>query len=822
MGKLILFTIQAGSFQTGFYLTLQICEDSCDRIAHPFATFTGKLPPCQPIRQHYQQWQESYRSLNQKVRLGSSPQQITHISNSCRQSASQLKETLSNWYNSSFPDFARVRENLLSELNRDESVRLLIQTEISELIFLPWHLFFEPFLSKYPQAEIAIAPIEYKSLNTPQKQRQNIRILAVLGNDEGINLKPDLETLNNLEKAEIKTLINPCRKELFAHLYEEEWDLFFFAGHSGKNPLTQQGQLYLNQEDIITIEEFNKAIMKSIQKGLRLAIFNSCDGLGLAKDLAALHLPQTIVMGEMIPDKVAHVFIKEFLANFAQNQTLYLAVRQARERLQELENEYPCATWLPIICQNPASLPLTWQNLQGLDFAPISIKTIKPPENFQHLVLETLINQTQLIIEYESLTETNTEVIVNYIDKDLSFAEDINRIISEAGGKNINRELKQEQVKNLGQILITNGGQLRADKIFHAVIYDYHNHSLTDRNLISTVISRCLNLSDSSGRNSIAFPFLSPVNSTVEVDEIGLIFAQEIVKYLEGNTKLNSVKIILQNYNQNKNITDEKLYRFYLSFKQYIELKKEINHRQSLLSDLVKIYQKRSMSSAVEILHLYQDSLNRFETEWINNRWKEKQENNSYDYQLPLENITQQINSQKSVVINEEIVTSLHQNYHEKAATIWQDLVNLEDEDEIIILLRKLGLDIDGFAWINDQYEIAIASVKARQKKVNEMLKNQVQQLEKGQELLQKTLVNLYQEGSLNKKEEGEERRLLFREYPKVDIKVKTEELPEEYRLEKISYSADKKALKEAIERGEDLSNYAKIDPNLKAQFGFK
>lgn len=175
--------------------------------------------------------------------------------------------------------------------------------------------------------------------------------------------------------------------------------------------------------------------MKSIQKGLRLAIFNSCDGLGLAKDLAALHLPQTIVMGEMIPDKVAHVFIKEFLANFAQNQTLYLAVRQARERLQELENEYPCATWLPIICQNPASLPLTWQNLQGLDFAPISIKTIKPPENFQHLVLETLINQTQLIIEYESLTETNTEVIVNYIDKDLSFAEDINRIISEAGGK---------------------------------------------------------------------------------------------------------------------------------------------------------------------------------------------------------------------------------------------------------------------------------------------------------------------------------------------------------------------------------------------------
>jgi len=35
---------------------------------------------------------------------------------------------------------------------------------------------------------------------------------------------------------------------------------------------------------------------KRSRKELKLAIFNSCDGLGLARELADLHLPTMIVM----------------------------------------------------------------------------------------------------------------------------------------------------------------------------------------------------------------------------------------------------------------------------------------------------------------------------------------------------------------------------------------------------------------------------------------------------------------------------------------------------------------------------------------------
>jgi hypothetical protein len=93
---------------------------------------------------------------------------------------------------------------------------------------------------------------------------------------------------------------------------------------------------------------------------LKLAIFNSCDGLGLANELADLQIPQAIVMREPVPDRVAQKFLQHFLKYFSKGESFYLAVRQAREKLQGMEGEFPCASWLPVIFQNPAEKSLIW------------------------------------------------------------------------------------------------------------------------------------------------------------------------------------------------------------------------------------------------------------------------------------------------------------------------------------------------------------------------------------------------------------------------------------------------------------------------------
>nr|WP_017295798.1 hypothetical protein [Geminocystis herdmanii] len=40
------------------------------------------------------------------------------------------------------------------------------------------------------------------------------------------------------------------------------------------------------------------ALNQAIKQGLNLAIFNSCDGIGLAQELSKLNIPQVIVMRE--------------------------------------------------------------------------------------------------------------------------------------------------------------------------------------------------------------------------------------------------------------------------------------------------------------------------------------------------------------------------------------------------------------------------------------------------------------------------------------------------------------------------------------------
>jgi CHAT domain len=188
-----------------------------------------------------------------------------------------------------------------------------------------------------------------------------VKILAILGDSRGIDLQPDRAALKAID-ADITFLDEPKRQELSETLWQQNWDILFFAGHSRSQPDGATGQLWLNPKELLSIADLQYALTQSINHGLKLAIFNSCDGLGLANELADLQIPQMIVMRQPVPDTVAQAFLSNFLQRFAQGQPFYQAVRNAREQLHDLEDQNPCASWLPVIIQNPATLPPTWQD----------------------------------------------------------------------------------------------------------------------------------------------------------------------------------------------------------------------------------------------------------------------------------------------------------------------------------------------------------------------------------------------------------------------------------------------------------------------------
>lgn len=355
MAKLVVLKLDGDLEHQGFRVTLEIGSD----FARPEIEISGNLPPAPDLATYLRQWQQNYCSLGMPSRI--KPQEIiydgyikTRVSECC-QKAKVLTECLQRWLDSE--EFRRINNTLREELKRDEVIRVLISSDNPELQRIPWHLW--DFFNRYSLAEFALSATASQTPPKPPRKLR-VRVLAILGNSRGIDVKLDRQLLENLPLSETVFLVEPQRKELNNYLWQQ-WDILFFAGHS--ETANDTGRIYINKTDSLTIEELEYGLKRAIEQGLQLAIFNSCDGLGLARQLACLHIPQMIVMRERVPDEVAQEFLKHFLVAFSGGQSVYLASRQAREKLQGLEDRFPNATWLPVIFQNPKVVPLTWKEL---------------------------------------------------------------------------------------------------------------------------------------------------------------------------------------------------------------------------------------------------------------------------------------------------------------------------------------------------------------------------------------------------------------------------------------------------------------------------
>ena len=359
MNKLVVLSLGNGDLENGFpAVTAQLWEHR----GSVGMKFTGCLPAAPEIAELYRYWQLLYSALYQRLdlcpRIEIDAGDVTNVSEvEFSDLCQRLSTTINAWLNSE--SFRNIEQQLRTQLKPSEEIRFIIETNDKVLRRIPWHLW--NLFEDYPKTEVALSASEYKS--TPKlitKNRGAISILAIIGNSKGIDIGKDRAFLEQLsDKAEIKFLVEPQLDKLNDQLWEHGWDIFFFAGHSSSE---EKGILQLNQIDTITFDKLRYALKKAISRGLKLAIFNSCDGLGLAQALADLHIPQVIVMREPVPDVVAQEFLRHFLSTFSGGQSLYASVREARERLERLEGEYPCATWLPVICQNPAEAPTTWQD----------------------------------------------------------------------------------------------------------------------------------------------------------------------------------------------------------------------------------------------------------------------------------------------------------------------------------------------------------------------------------------------------------------------------------------------------------------------------
>jgi uncharacterized protein YjbI with pentapeptide repeats/energy-coupling factor transporter ATP-binding protein EcfA2 len=325
----------------------------------PEVILTTKLPAFDPDR--YRLYQQACRQLyDRHARIGLkstsviTAEDLTQVRQNLDTSATNLLATLNRWGKS--PQLAEIAQAIA---DRSENLRVTISTECTELRRLPfhqWQLF-------PPQTEAIFSGIAAKVLERT-RHPDRIRLLVILGDATGIDIEADKRAIEDYcqSDAELVFLTQPNRAELTTTLADDlGWDIIFFSGHSSTENDT--GRIYINATDSLTMAELKDVLKPAIEQRVQIAIFNSCDGLGITPVLEKLNIDRLIVMREPIPDLIAQEFLKSFLKAFTGGARFDDAVKLARQHLVNFEDKYPYVSWLPIVIQNRLVTSPTWQSL---------------------------------------------------------------------------------------------------------------------------------------------------------------------------------------------------------------------------------------------------------------------------------------------------------------------------------------------------------------------------------------------------------------------------------------------------------------------------
>ncbi|MEA5580763.1 ABC transporter substrate-binding protein [Nodularia harveyana UHCC-0300] len=376
----VVIQIRGGSFTEGFPITLQILEHG-----RPIYESKGAKEFCLPaapnMRKLYQQWQvhsqEGSRRLQGRL-LEVVQAQETNISEAenlavWQDATEALKGYCKDWFGRS--EFSQLRDRILSNsvITQESSIPIIIRCDddhadrdlISRLPFHFWDLY-----NKLPNAEFAL----FNQFNKPAiKLNRSVKVLAIFGSSVGgLKLEQDAAALRSLENhgARITQVLEPSNEELCRLLSDQVWDILFFAGHSSS--VESSGRIQIRANRSLSLDNLRPSLVDAVHKGLTLAIFNSCDGLGIAEFLKEAGVQNIIVMKEPVPDDIACLFLTEFLREFTQGTQLCQSIRRARRRIALEQDDFPAASWLPAVFLNPSAPELALPRPGAFSFSRIS------------------------------------------------------------------------------------------------------------------------------------------------------------------------------------------------------------------------------------------------------------------------------------------------------------------------------------------------------------------------------------------------------------------------------------------------------------------
>ncbi|MDX2229920.1 MAG: CHASE2 domain-containing protein [Leptolyngbyaceae cyanobacterium bins.349] len=349
---------------------------------------TAKLPFPSILKTHYKRWQSAYidfykskefQASTLRARVDVSGTMATpEIDWRARlaQAEAELTSEFHHWLSSA--ELIKIRKEIASggqptnnEANPlTQSIDVFLTCDSLELERLPWETW--EIGTEFAASSIRLVrtPANIEAETGQRKRQGKMRILAILGDETGLNFQQEREALKDLKPLADITFIGWQKDKATDHLLEDiqqaianpnGWDLLFFAGHSNETNVTG-GELTIAPNQSVLVSEIAPQLLLAKQHGLQFAIFNSCRGLSIANSLISLGLGQVAVMREPIHNRVAQEFLIRFLRQMATYQDVQDTLRLTCQSFKLDKNlTYPSAYLVPSLFRHPDSDPFRLQ-----------------------------------------------------------------------------------------------------------------------------------------------------------------------------------------------------------------------------------------------------------------------------------------------------------------------------------------------------------------------------------------------------------------------------------------------------------------------------
>ncbi|NES17439.1 MAG: CHASE2 domain-containing protein [Symploca sp. SIO3E6] len=339
--------------------------------------------------QSYQSWQQCYRRAYPVLTRGRgenfsfTPSQLDW-KHQTEKAEKVLLDDFDRWLGGA--ELLAMRQKIQQEAQRsNSSVELLVACDSMDLVRLPWEAW--QLVANLRISRTLLDAGEESVLVEPKLRKGAPRILVILGNSSELNLQEDRKILRVLKKvAQVECiqfegrqkaegrrqkdkepdspttyhlppttchLITEFRQQINNAIADERgWDMLIFAGHSQEMKLTG-GTIELAPQVFLSISEIESALLQAKERGLQVAIFNSCSGLSIAESLIKLGFPQVLVMREAIHDGVAQVFLKQLCQSLVAYRDLQQAMFDACRYCESEKLSYPSAYLIPSLFRHP-------------------------------------------------------------------------------------------------------------------------------------------------------------------------------------------------------------------------------------------------------------------------------------------------------------------------------------------------------------------------------------------------------------------------------------------------------------------------------------